>query len=444
MCDTFVVLHEKNGGRGTLLGKNSDREPNEAHQVVFVPSQDHPEGSSVRCTYREIPQVRHTFAVLLMKPFWIWGAEMGVNEHGVAIGNEAVFTRIPYRKGAHLTGMDLLRLALERAVSAEGALNVIVELLEQYGQGGNCGLTHEFYYHNSFLIADPREAWVLETADTHWVAEKVKGIRTISNALTIGETWDRISSHAIAFARQQGWVPRGKDFSFSQAYSDFLYTTFGAGRFRQSCTTHLLLESQSPVHLLQAFRVLRAHGHGENDSNWRPDVAIHGADVCMHAGWGPIRINQTTGSAVFELREDGVRVWVTATAAPCTSIFKPLYLDTPIPWQLEPAPTAVFDPACLWWRHERLHRTTLENYSQRLALYRDERDALEARFLQDLPDEHASPAERMRYVQSCFSMAEQAEERWLEAIRGAGEEHRRFYTRWAWSKFNQQAKMPVS
>jgi secernin len=59
--------------------------------------------------------------VLLAKPFWIWGAEMGANEHGIAIGNEAVFTKIPYDKQPGLIGMDSLRLALERAHTARRA-----------------------------------------------------------------------------------------------------------------------------------------------------------------------------------------------------------------------------------------------------------------------------------------------------------------------------------
>jgi len=118
MCDTVVATGEVTADGTTVFGKNSDREPNEAHHVLHNPAADHPLGSRVKCTYIDIPQVRHTYAVLLAKPFWMWGAEMGANEHGVAIGNEAVFTKVPYEKGEALTGMDCLRLALERAGTA--------------------------------------------------------------------------------------------------------------------------------------------------------------------------------------------------------------------------------------------------------------------------------------------------------------------------------------
>lgn len=39
----------------------------------------------------------------------MWGAEMGANEHGLVIGNEAVWTKIDDDKTEKLLGMDLLR-----------------------------------------------------------------------------------------------------------------------------------------------------------------------------------------------------------------------------------------------------------------------------------------------------------------------------------------------
>ena len=65
----------------------------------------------LQCTYIEVGQVSHTYAVILSKPAWMWGAEMGANEHGVCIGNEAIFTKMASSedKEEKLLGMDLVR-----------------------------------------------------------------------------------------------------------------------------------------------------------------------------------------------------------------------------------------------------------------------------------------------------------------------------------------------
>lgn len=62
-----------------------------------------------QCTYIEIEQAERTHAVVLSRPAWLWGAEMGANEHGVCVGNEGVWTREPVGEGEALLGMDLVR-----------------------------------------------------------------------------------------------------------------------------------------------------------------------------------------------------------------------------------------------------------------------------------------------------------------------------------------------
>ena len=181
MCDNVVALGNVTADGSVIFGKNSDREPNEAHQVILLPRSTHSKGSMTHCTYIDIPQVKETYAVLLCRPSWLWGAEMGTNEHGLTIGNTAVFTREAYDTRPGLIGMDFLRLALERATNASAAVEVITTLLAQHGQGGGNGFSHEFYYHNSFLIADSREAWVLETSGFQWAARQVKDIGSTSN-----------------------------------------------------------------------------------------------------------------------------------------------------------------------------------------------------------------------------------------------------------------------
>lgn len=446
MCDTLVALGNSTLSGGTVFAKNSDREPNEAQQVVIMPAVDYAAGSPaqnwVKLTYIEIPQVSHTHAVLLCKPFWMWGAEMGANEHGVVIGNEAVFTRLPYQKQPGMTGMDLLRLGLERSNSARSALEVIVNLLETYGQSGNCGFTHPFYYHNSFLIADRQEAWVLETAGKQWVAERVKDVRTISNGLTIGSEWDLASQDLVNTAVRLGWCRNRDDFHFARCYADFLYTTLGDSKKRQTCSTHALLANRGKITSSDLMAVLSSHA-GDGDADWSPDRGMLGADVCMHAGFGPVRASQSVGSLVSDLSAEQAVHWITGTSAPCTSLFKPVWIDAGLP-DMGPELTGVYDSQSLFWSHEMLHRAILLDYPTRMKVLRTEREDLQRKFIARVAEGCGkTAAERFAITQACFEEAQASEQRWLEQIQHLSvRQSQKFYSAAAWRGYNRKASLP--
>ena len=416
MCDTFVALADATADGSVILGKNSDREPNEGHEVVLVPAGEHSPGDRLRCTYLEIDQAPRTHAVLLSKPYWIWGAEMGANEHGVVIGNEAVFTKAPREQADGLIGMDLLRLGLERAATAEEALDVITSLLSRHGQGGRCGHTADLRYDNSFLIADPHGAWVLETAGREWAAERVRSRRSISNAITIGASADRSSPGLVGLAVDKGWSRSAADFDFGRDASDFLYTRFSDARARQCRTTDELAAAGGGIDVAAAIRLLRDHGGA--DAGFTPARGLLGQSVCAHAGYGPVRISQSTGSWVSHLAPDGTAThWLTATSAPCTSVFKPVWFDGALP-ELGARPTGTYDPGSLWWRHEDLHRATLADYARLHALYRDDLLALEQR-LREHAAGCASTDDRRRCTEQAFADAGAAEQRWADAVAAA-------------------------
>jgi secernin len=441
MCDTMVAVGSATADGSVIFAKNSDREPNEAHQLVLIPRTDHAPGSTLMCTYIEIPQVEETNAVLLAKPFWMWGTEMGANDKGVVIGNEAVFTRVRYEKGPGLTGMDFIRLALERASTARQAVDTIIHLLEKHGQGGNCGFTHKFFYHNSFIIADPYQAWVLETAGKHWAIEKVRAVRSISNALTIGSEWDQASTDLVAFARDKGWCKRGQEFSFAGCYSDPLYTRLGDGIPRQ-CRSMEMLAPKGSITVKTMMKILRDHGP-QTSSPQKLRQGLLGADICMHAGYGPVRNSQTTGSMVSHLKHGSQTHWLTGTAAPCTSLFKPVWIDSGLP-ETGQSPKGKYDHASLWWRHEALHREVIRDYATRIPIFQHERDEMEESFsrgCQQVADR--GHGERALFSKRCFSQAEEATRHWTEQVCTIEIQSRpgRLYQA-AWQGFNKQASLP--
>ncbi len=395
MCDTIVIVESNR----VLFAKNSDRDANEGQNLVWNARRRSGPAALAKCTYIEIPEVDETYATLLSQPFWIWGAEMGTNEHGVTIGNEAVFTREPHEKRPGLIGMDLLRLALERAETAKAAVGVITALLEKYGQGGGCG--HEskkFVYHNSFIVADPREAYVLETAGRKWAVEPVRGARTISNGLTIP--------------------------AFQRRHSDFVKTHFSGCRLREARTQELAESSRA---LADLMRLLSDHGPGHEHAQY---AWSHGGlhAPCVHGG-GILTSSQTTGSWVAELSPGGCAHWATGTAAPCVSLFKPVSVARPV--EILAARDTADDS--LWWRHEALHRRVMRDPARLRPLFLEERDRVQRAWLESPPESAAA-----------FAEADELLAKWTEAVaRVACRDVRPVWTRGYWDKRNRRAGLEL-
>ena len=392
MCDTMVVLGEAAASGRTTLAKNSDRAPNEAQYLFQAPATEHKDGAQLSCTYVDIPQVPRTYAVLGSRPWWMWGFEHGVNECGLAIGNEAVWSRVPAGREPGLLGMDLLRLSLERAATADEALEVITGLLERHGQSGRCAYDRDMFYHNSFILADPNGAWVLQTAAEHWVAKRVTGTATISNVYSIGSDYDRISDSAIAYATAQGWYDpaAGTPFDFAATFTDTTFKNLPScqARFSLSQAGMAALSGAGKVRLEELFALLRSHGAADADPHWRPG---HDGEsmLCMHA-YSP-EGSETAASIVAELPRAGapkqpLTYWG-SLASPCLSSFVPMWLDSgaPVAW-MQPA-AGHYDS---WWMQEHTQRQIERDYASlagapRQILARIEAQSLAA--VRALPDD---------------------------------------------------------
>lgn len=367
MCDTLGFV----GKDRAIFGKNSDRSPNEPQLLeyttallrfdtlvehTFVEGQRlpiaHEKKAMQKLTYCSVEQSGESHAVLLSRPSWMWGAEMGVNDCGLCIGNEAVFTRGKYGKEG-LTGMDLVRLALERSDSAKAALELIIDFLERYGQGGNCGYDHEFYYDNSFLLMDAEELYVLETAGKDW-AWKKSGRASISNRLSLGADADAYSAERCDFAKK---------------HLEPVYSTFSGSAERKGSSAACLSTAEDTADMMAA---LRRHRDNVEDPFARGSVD----SVCMH--FGGLVGDHTTSSMIVELKAGHSLVWATGSSCPCVSLYKP--------WLFGTEPVApVFAPngkeGERYWREQEAFRRSL--LGKRLpADYYDMRDALEKSWLE--------------------------------------------------------------
>ncbi|XP_072268568.1 secernin-1 [Pyxicephalus adspersus] len=293
-CFVAFPPHAKNNC--ILFGKNSARPRDEVQEVLYVPPKSHDPGSKVQCTYLEIDQAAQTNSVILSKPAWMWGAEMGANEHGVCIGNVPVTARQAAEGSKLLLAMDLVRLGLERGTNAKEALDIIVSLLEEHGQGGSCFQAGDQRFQSAFLIVDRSEAWLLETVGKYWAAEKITDdVRYICNRLSLKTQLDLEHPELRNYAKSQGWWSEDKEFNFSEAFSE--------DDNGDHCSGTEILEKQDELTVESVINILRCNGNCVNSDSFL-----------------------TMASSVSVLPQDEKKPCIhllTGTPDPSRSVFKP-------------------------------------------------------------------------------------------------------------------------
>lgn len=200
-------------------------------ELYNQPAADHPAGTMRKIVewdtgkpLGEIPEVPHTYATI-----------GNMNEHGLAIAESTWGGREELAGTGIIDYGSLIYVTLQRAKTAREAIKVMTNLVKDYGYASSG---------ESFSIADPDEAWVMELigkgkADKGavWVARRVPDGHISGHANhprihkfplkdKTGETI--YSPDVIKFARSQGYFNgKDEDFDFSKAYG---MTDFGALR----------------------------------------------------------------------------------------------------------------------------------------------------------------------------------------------------------------------
>ena len=401
MCDTLVALPSVTRSKNVIFAKSADCEVNEANAVVRIPHQKHVKGESVRITHLVIPQAEETYEMILTKAFWTYGCEVGINEYGLAMGEEAVFTTQMAEASDGIIGPDLMRLALERTRTCKEAIDLMTALLEKYGQGGSAEMKGNSHFDSSFLMADTREAFILETAGRKWAARQIQDLDSISNMLGITTDWQRSSESAAL-----GSLDWARTFALPE------YPPNLGSPTRQSITCASLEVARGQITSQTIFNIMRHHGDG-----YHPATAETHRNVCIHAGPQENRWWQADGVMITEVGPDDMLIWLTGTSGNCVSIFKPVFLGMELP-DIGPVPTEHFDPRSLWWKHELLHRRAMADFDNLVPEIRRDFDALEAEFLAESESVRRGTSEEKRdFMEYAFQRAMNATNAWIARLR---------------------------
>jgi len=413
-CTTVVVGKGLTEQGNLLHAHNEDLWFDTAQNLLSEPARTVDPASPERFYSVSRPYgVAHTFAFMGSYNFNVDNVPgdigLGINEHGVMITTNTGHARPEevVEPEAPLVYSDFIRYALERALTASDAVDLIGAAVEEHGISGDPGLM--------FFISDPREGWLLEATPYHWVAERCPddGYLARANRFGITTAGDRRSPTLIADAIDRGWYqpadPGAPEagFSFRDVYGDPAWNTgpyVGYNEPREDAVErHLaaLTAAGGKVSAQELLPLLRSHFEGTSDEAHPPHDRAEDVDYTGEIARRTVCTARTVVSLVAE-QDDALPAgmmarWWTAFPAPCTTGYFPIYLahlGQPFPVSYtNAAEDGTPEPEVnAWWAHAGLVSAVDQDYPRRHPAVRAAFDAFEADILEELPSVEAEAA----------------------------------------------------
>lgn len=338
----FYIGKELSASGHTMLGGTGEEVS--SHWLQIFPAADHPANSTITVGVTpdaslpgdliNITQVPHTYRYISMEysDFEGFPAPLtngGVNEYGVGVRDVWASNRdeLYYMTPNPQTGIqysDLARLVLERATTAREGVQLIGDLIAEYG--------YATYGGNSHLIADKDEGWVVwefAGGEKLWAAERLGPdvvrvsypgyIEDFPTDFQSNTTNYMGSPNLVSFAVDQGWWnPNGSDpFNVFKVYGQGGNTTARDGGFKymsQAALEELAL-SYAPVTETDLMHLVR-------DPRIADDEAGYGQVVTLYPIVNTTASSSSNNSAVDPLL---IRIWNAPTGS-VTSPFNPYWL----------------------------------------------------------------------------------------------------------------------
>ena len=361
-CDTMVALPDATASGQTLFAKNSDRSAEESQPLVQLQAARYGPGATVPTQFVNLPQVATTYAHVGSRPYWCWGYEQGFNEHQVVIGNEGLRSKFEVSAEARLIGMELIRLGLERGRTAAEAVDVITGLVSEHGQGRFANDADVKTYDNGYIVADGREAYIVETADREWAVKRVESSVGIGNLYSLRSDWEALSPDAEMRAVEAGWWAENHGrLDFGGAYGDPPDKPTGRSAQRRARSCAVLRTRKGDITVRTMMSLLSDHSKGDDPEEEFVREIGHNPSLCLHYGQDGSGGN-TTASLVADLCADGSRlpVYWCCMYSPCLGVFLPIFIEGTVPPALSVGGANRSDDSP-WWLFRSLEASARRN-----------------------------------------------------------------------------------